>query len=133
MRLMTFDCGFRSFGIPYLWKLRTYGKSQNNLIHMFTQGLNGIVSFSGVPLRIALFGGFILAALSLLYAIMIFLFVTFGNSHGQSGIPTIIVALFFFGGVLLFFLGVLGEYILAIYNQVRKKPLVIERERVNFE
>ena len=133
MRLMTFDCGFRSFGIPYTWKVRAYGKSQNNLIHMFNQGLNGIVSFSGIPLRVALFGGFLLATLSLLYAIIIFFVVIFGNNHGQSGIPTIIVALFFFGGVLLFFLGVLGEYILAIYNQFIKKPLVVERERVNFD
>jgi hypothetical protein len=100
---------------------------------MFNQGLNGIVSFSGIPLRVALIGGFILAGISLLYAVAVFLTVLFGASHSQSGIPTIIVALFFFGGVLLFFLGVLGEYILAIYNQVRKKPLVVERERINFD
>lgn len=133
MRLMTFDCGFKSAGIPYTWKSRKYGKSQNNLAQMFNQGLNGIVSFSGIPLRIALIGGFILAGLSLLYAVAVFLAVIFGATHSQSGIPTIIVALFFFGGVLLFFIGVLGEYILAIYNQVRKKPLVVERERINFD
>ncbi len=133
MRLMTFDCGFKSAGIPYTWKSRKYGKSQNNLVQMFNQGLNGIVSFSGIPLRVALIGGFILAGISLLYAVAVFLAVLFGASHSQSGIPTIIVALFFFGGVLLFFLGVLGEYILAIYNQVRKKPLVVERERINFD
>ena len=133
MRLMTFDCGFKSTGIPYVWKSRKYGKSQNNLVQMFNQGLNGIVSFSGIPLRIALIGGFILAGISLLYAVAVFLAVIFGATHSESGIPTIIVALFFFGGVLLFFLGVLGEYILAIYNQVRKKPLVVERERINFD
>ena len=49
------------------------------------------------------------------------------------GIPTLIVALFFFSGVQLFFLGVLGEYISAIHFQVRKRPLVIEKERINFD
>jgi hypothetical protein len=55
-----------------------------------------------------------------------------GYRDAQAGVPTLIVALFFFGGVQLLFLGILGEYILAIYNQVRKKPLVVERERINF-
>ena len=132
MRLMTFDCGFRTTGISYTWRSRKYGKSQNNLLHMFDQGLNGIVSFSGAPLRMALVAGFVLAGLSLLYAISVLLLVLLGMVQSQAGIPTVIIALFFFGGVQLFFLGVLGEYILAIYNQVRKKPLVIERERVNF-
>jgi len=132
MRLMTFDCGFRSTGISYTWRSRKHGKSQNNLLHMFDQGLNGIISFSGAPLRMALVAGFVLAGLSLLYAISVLLLVLLGMVQSQAGIPTIIIALFFFGGVQLFFIGVLGEYILAIYNQVRKKPLVVERERVNF-
>ena len=49
------------------------------------------------------------------------------------GIPTLIVAVFFFAGLQLFFFGVLGEYIASIHSQVRKRPLVIERERINFE
>ena len=51
----------------------------------------------------------------------------------RVGVIPIIVALFFFGGVQLFFMGVLGEYILAIFNQVRRRPLVVERERINFD
>ena len=46
---------------------------------------------------------------------------------------TLIVALFFFGGVQLFFMGMIGEYILAIYSQVREKPVVFERQRINFD
>jgi polyisoprenyl-phosphate glycosyltransferase len=132
MRMMTFDCGFKSTGISYTWRARTYGKSQNNLLRMFDQGLNGIISFSGAPVRLALVVGFVLASLSLLYSVSVFLLTLLGMVKTEGGIPTIIVALFFFGGVQLFFLGVIGEYILAIYNQVRKRPLVVERERVNF-
>lgn len=133
MRLMTFDAGFNSIGIPYTWRARKYGKSQNGLIKMFEQGLNGIISFSGVPLRLSLISGLIISLLSFVYAFTIFFMTLFGFVDSQSGIPTIIVALFFFGGVQLFFIGVLGEYILAIFNQVRKKPLVVERERINFK
>jgi glycosyltransferase involved in cell wall biosynthesis len=133
MRLMTFDCGFKSFGVEYTWRARKYGKSRNNLLHMFDQGLNGIISFSGAPLRAAMIIGFLVSGLSLLYAASVFLLTLLGYVQSQAGIPTLVVALFFFGGVQLFFLGVLGEYIYAIYNQVRRKPLVIERERVNFD
>ena len=133
MRLMTFDCGFKSIGIEYKWRVRKYGKSRNRLRDVFDQGLNGLVSFSVAPLRIALAMGFVLSGLSLLYAISILFLALFGFVKSQAGIPTIIVALFFFGGIQLFFFGVMGEYILAIYNQVRHRPLVIMRERVNFD
>jgi glycosyltransferase involved in cell wall biosynthesis len=133
MRLMTFDTGFKSIGVKYTWRTRKYGKSRNKIRDMFEQGLNGITSFSGAPLRVALILGFIISGVSLLYSVSILLLTFLGFVHSQAGIPTVIIALFFFGGVQLFFLGVLGEYIYAIYNQVRRKPLVIERERVNFD
>ena len=133
MRLMTFDCGFRSFGISYTWQSRKKGVSHNSLKHMFNQGINGIVSFSGAPLRLALIAGIIISTLSFFYAIYVAVIAKLGLiPEANRGIPTVIIALFFFGGVQLFFIGILGEYILAIYNQVRKKPLVIERERINF-
>ncbi len=133
MRLMTFDVGFRSIGVEYTWRARKQGKSANNLVHMFDQGLNGIISFSGAPMRAALLSGIIISFLSVAYAIGVFILALAGMIDSQHGIPTVIVALFFFGGVQLFFIGILGEYILAIYNQVRRRPLVIERERVNFD
>lgn len=134
MRLMTFDCGFSSIGIPYTWRARKHGVSRNRLRHMVSQGVNGIISFSGAPLRMALLFGISLSGLSLLYAFGVAIITLIGRSPLIGhGIPTVIVALFFFGGVQLFFVGILGEYILAIYNQVRRKPMVIERERVNFD
>lgn len=133
MRLMTFDSGFRSIGIKYTWRARKHGKSRNMFLHMLGQGINGIVSFSMAPIRIALLAGFFISFLSLIYAISVTLMVLTGKIQSLAGIPTIIVALFFFGGVQLFFLGVIGEYVLAIFNQVRRKPLVVERERINFE
>lgn len=133
MRLMTFDVGFRSKGIKYTWRSRKHGVSRNRLSHMFDQGVNGIVSFSAAPVRIALLCGFTISVLSVFYAFLVVFLSLTGRIDTVSGVPTIIVALFFFGGVQLFFIGVIGEYIIAIFNQVRRKPLVVERERVNFD
>lgn len=133
MRLMTFDCGFRSYGISYTWRARKYGFSRNRLMHMIDQGINGIVSFSGAPLRLALFAGLLLSGLSIFYSLCVGILAILGKVPAEHGVPTVIVALFFFSGVQLFLIGIVGEYILAIYNQVRRKPLVIERERINFD
>lgn len=132
MRLMTFESGFRSIGIKYRWRARKHGKSRNRLSHMFEQGLNGITSFSGAPIRTALLAGFAISALSIGYSVVIVILALLGRIESPAGIPTLIAALFFFGGVQIFLFGVLGEYVLAIYNQVRRKPLVVERERINF-
>jgi glycosyltransferase involved in cell wall biosynthesis len=133
MRLMTFESGFKSIGVKYRWRARKHGKSRNSLGRMFEQGLNGIISFSGAPVRAALLCGFVISIVSIVYSVSVMILALMGKIHSPAGIPTLIAALFFFGGVQIFFIGVLGEYILAIYNQVRRKPMVVERERVNFD
>ena len=78
--------------------------------------------------------GFVVAAISLVYALVAFIVsAIYFRDLAPAGIPTLIVALFFFGGVQLFFLGLLGEYVLAIHLQVRGRPLVIESETINFD
>jgi len=133
MRMMTFECGFKSLGVPYTWKARKKGSSKNRIYHLVDQGLNGLVTFSRVPLRLVLFGGATLAIMSIVYAFAsLTLNLLSDDVSIQPGIPTLIVALFFFAGVQLSFIGILGEYIFSIYSQVRKRPMVIERERINF-
>jgi glycosyltransferase involved in cell wall biosynthesis len=133
MRMMTFECGFKSVGVPYKWVERRRGVTTNNLRSLVDQGMNGLVTNTGAPLRLLLFAGFVMAALSLFYAFVnLILGVVFYRTFAQPGIMTIITAVFFFGGVQLFAIGVLAEYVLAIYSQVRRKPVVFERERINF-
>ncbi len=136
LRGMVASCGFKSIGVPYTWKARSRGISKNRMYHLLDQGLNGLVSFTNVPLRLCLSGGFLLSAASILYgvgslAVTLYDFFVHHIKPAQPGISTLIVAMFFFAGVQLFFIGVLGEYIGAIHSQVRKRPLVVERERVN--
>ena len=134
IRGMIANCGFRATGVAYTWKARKRGLSKNRLYHLIDQGLNGLVSFTKVPLRLCLLGGFLLAGASILYAVASLLIHVWHHGElAQPGIATLIVALFFFSGVQLFFFGVLGEYMSAVHFQVRKRPLVIERERINFD
>jgi glycosyltransferase involved in cell wall biosynthesis len=134
IRGMIANCGFRAAGVPYVWKARKRGFSKNRLYHLIDQGLNGLVSFTNVPLRLGMLAGFTLAGLSILYSlVMLVLNLLHTGGIAPPGIPTLIVALFFFSGVQLLFFGILGEYISAIHCQVRKRPLVIERERINFD
>ncbi len=134
MRIMTFEAGGKAIGIPYHWNARERGMSKNKLRHLLDQGLNGLITFTTVPVRVALYSGFVIASFSILYALgTLFYALIHEGRLAEPGILTLIVALFFFGGVQLFFMGLLGEYVLAIYGQVRRKPLVVEKQRWNFD
>ena len=134
MRMMTFECGFRAVGVSYTWKARRHGKSNAHLKNLLDLGLKGFVTFTKAPVRLALYGGFLLAAACIIYSIFSFIYgMIYYQQIAAPGVVTIITAMFFFGGVQMFFLGMIGEYILQIYSQVRQAPLVVERERINFD
>ncbi len=134
IRGMIANCGFKAVGIDYVWRARKKGFSKNRLYHLIDQALNGLISFTNIPLRLCMFFGFTVAAISMLYALFsLVVNLIYFRELAQPGIPTLIVALFFFSGLQLFFFGVLGEYMAAIHFQVRKRPMVIERERINFD
>ena len=126
------NCGFRSTGIAYNWKRRSKGLSKATWFVLIDQAINALVSFSNIPIRICLLSGLALSILSVFYSIVQLVWVLLAPKGAEPGIPTLVVALFFFGGVQLFFLGLIGEYVTAIHFQVRRRPLVIEREVVNF-
>jgi len=133
IRGMIANCGFKSIGIEYTWQRRNSGMSKNRFFDLIDQAINGLISFTILPLRLCLLGGFAISVLSLLYSgVQLFVNLFIGRPP-VAGIPTLIVALFFFSGLQLFFLGLLGEYIGAIHFQVRKRPLVVELERINFD
>lgn len=134
VRGMIAACGFRSKGIEHVWHKRERGVSKSNFLALIDQGLNGLISLSRVPIRITLLAGFVVAALSALAAVIILVYSAIHfRQFAPPGIPMLTVGMFFFSGIQLFFLGVIGEYVAAIHSQVRKRPLVVERGRVNFE
>lgn len=133
VRGMIASCGFETTIVEYTMVKRRKGRTKNSLYALFDQALNGIISFTRVPLRLSLFLGLIMSFASLIYSVaqLIISIVYFGEV-ASPGIQTLIVGVYFFAGVQLFFLGILGEYIGSIHEQVRKRPLVIEKELINF-
>jgi hypothetical protein len=109
------------------------GLSKNNLPRLIDQALNGIFSFTSVPMRLCSFVGLAMAALCFLYATFAVGLWFVRPDLAPRGMTTIIVALFFLSGMQLTFIGILGEYVTSIHNQVRKRPLVVERERLNMD
>jgi glycosyltransferase involved in cell wall biosynthesis len=125
------SAGFRRLIVPYTWRSRRRGMSKNNLLRLIDQAMNGIFSFTNVPMRICSFLGVGIAALAMFYAVFAFVGGLLNQGLAPRGIMTVIVALFFFSGVQLIFIGILGEYITAIHSQVRRGPIVVEREKIN--
>ena len=131
-RAMAFEIGFNQTCVSYTVRERTCGISKNRLLHLIDQGMNGLISYSTTPIRLMLLFGMAIAALAVGFALFNVIYTLFADQDVPRGTPLLISAIFFFAGVQLFFLGFLGEYLLAIYQQVRKRPLVVERERINF-
>jgi polyisoprenyl-phosphate glycosyltransferase len=133
VRGMIAYCGFPKVAVPYTWKKRRKGKSKSSLSNLLSQGLNGIISFSAFPMRLILLSGISLATISVITAVMLFVInIFYFRQLAPPGIALLTVALFFFAGVQIFLIGFVGEYVLAIHSQVRRRPIVIEKERINF-
>lgn len=124
--------GFRRVIVPYTWEARRSGISKNNLPRLIDQAMNGIFSFTNAPLRLCTFAGIAMAVLCILYAIASVGLWFVWPAMVPRGMMTVIVSLFFLSGVQLAFMGILGEYVTSIHAQVRKRPMVVERERINF-
>lgn len=119
--------------VSYAWGKRKSGKSKNSLFDLLDQAINGLVTTSKVPARIASIIGLAVSFLAIVFALVTVAVVLISQKDFSPGIPTIIVSILFFGGINLFFLGILGEYILSIHAQVRKQPPMFEEKVFNFD
>lgn len=127
------EFGFKAAEIPFEQPRRVRGITKNNLYTLYDMAMLGITSHSKLPLRLATMSGFVLSFFSLLIAFGYGLAKLFFWNSFSLGMAPLVVGLFFFGSIQLFFIGLLGEYIGAIHTQVMKRPLVIEKERINFD
>jgi len=126
------EIGFRRIEVPFIQAARKHGKTKNNLFTLYDMAMTGFVNHTKMPLRLAAFAGFFLAFLSLLVAIGYLFYKLLFWQTFSLGLAPMVIGLFFFSSVQLIFIGVIGEYIGAIWTQVKNKPLVIEEERINF-
>jgi len=127
------DIGFKRAEITFRQPRRKRGITKNNFYTLYDTAMLGITNHSKVPLRLATFAGFFLASLSLLAALGYLVYKLLYWNSFQLGLAPLIIGMFFFGSVQLIFLGIVGEYVGAIHTQVMKRPLVVEKERLNFD
>lgn len=127
------ELGFKSAKIEYLQPSRKRGITSNNFYKLYDIAMLGITSHSKVPLRLATMAGFTLSILSFLTAVIYLILKLVFWSQFQLGVAPMLIGIFFFMSVQLFFIGIIGEYVGFIHTQVMKRPLVTEKERINFE
>lgn len=123
--------GFRQEALPYRRAARFAGKTKYPFKAMLRFATDGILSFSVVPLRLAVYMGFVASGLALagiFYALFLRLF----TDVWVTGWTLLFIAMLFFGGVQLLFLGIMGEYVGRIYGEVKRRPLYLVKERLGF-
>ncbi len=126
------EMGFAVALVPYDQPRRHRGTTKNNLYSLYDVAMLGITSHSKVPLRLAAMLGFAASALSFVVGLVYLVYKLLFWQRFALGVAPVVIGLFFFASVQLFFIGIIGEYIGAIHTRVIRRPLVVEKERINF-
>lgn len=127
------EIGFEVAQIKYFQPARKRGVTSTNFYSLYDQAMLGITSHSKIPIRLATMAGFALSGLSFAIAIVYLALKLIYWEQYPLGMASILIGTFFFSSIQLFFIGLLGEYVAAIHTQVKWRPLVFEKERVNFD
>jgi dolichol-phosphate mannosyltransferase len=123
--------GYRQVGIPYERDARTQGESKYSLAKLFKLAFDGIISFSTVPLKMALVLGLVVSTVALL-SIPVLVYLRLRHKFDLQGWTSIMVSSLFLGGVQLITIGIVGEYISRIYEEVKFRPLYLVGRRLGF-
>ena len=126
------ETGLPTEEVHYHQPVRKRGITKNNFYTLYDMAMLGITNHSKIPLRLATMSGFLMSVLSLLVGIIYLIYKLLFWQQFPAGTAPLVIGLFFFASVQLFFIGILGEYIGSIHTQVHKRPLVVEKERLNF-
>lgn len=132
LRGIVSELGFERKEIPFEQPKRERGKSSNNWYKLYDGAMLGITSYTKIGLRIATILGFMVSFLSIIVALVYLVLKLCMWDSFQAGIAPLIIGVFLLGGLQIFFIGFLGEYILKINQRLMHRPLVIEEERLNF-
>lgn len=133
LRGIVAELGFKRKEIPYEQPKRRAGKSHNNFITLYDAAMLSFTSYTKIGLRICTFFGLFVAAVSVIIGLVYLVLKLLYWDQFPAGMAPVLIGMFFLGALQLFFIGLLGEYILSINKRVMNRPLVIEEERVNFE
>jgi polyisoprenyl-phosphate glycosyltransferase len=131
-RGMIAELGLPLAKVFYNQKRRERGISKNNFYALYDLAMLGITNLSKVPLRLVIFCGFISALVSFLLGVFYLVYKLVFWSHFTVGMAPMVLGLFFMGSVQLIALGIIGEYVGSVHTLVLNRPLVTEKERINF-
>jgi len=126
------ELGYSVSRIPFHQPSRKSGITKHNWYSLYDTAMLGFTNHSKIPLRLAAILGFVTALLSLFVAMGYLIYKLCFWKSFPVGTAPLVIGLFLFSSVQLFFIGIIGEYIGAIHTQTMKRPLVIEKERINF-
>jgi polyisoprenyl-phosphate glycosyltransferase len=132
-RGMIAEIGFPIKQIAYGQRRRERGITKNNFYTLYDMAMLGITNLSKVPLRVVTFGGFVFAFLSLIAGLLYLVAKLLFWNQFVLGLAPTMIGLFFLGSVQLIAIGIIGEYIGSIHTIVQNRPLVTEKERINFD
>lgn len=127
------ELGYKIKKINYEKQNRKAGKSKNNFFTLYNIAMISITNYSKIVLRLSTIIGFLFSFLSFIFGLIYFIYKIIYWHSFNVGIAPLILGVFFIGSIQLFFLGLIGEYIVNINDRLMKRPLVIEEKRINFD
>ncbi len=133
LRGIVAELGYKRKEIPYEQPKRRAGKTHNNFYRLYDAAMLSVTSYTKAGLRLATFLGALSCAVSLLVAFAYLIMKLVWWDRFPAGMAPMLLGMLFLGSVQIFFIGMVGEYVLSINQRVMKRPLVIEEERLNFE
>lgn len=126
------EIGYDIARVPFKQPSRKHGKTKASFFILYDMAMLGIITHSRIPMRLASMSGFLLSAFSLLVGLAYLIAKLVFWNQFQLGLAPVVIGTFLMSSAVLFSVGVLGEYVASIQTHVRKLPLVVERERINF-
>ena len=133
LRGIVAELGYRRKEIPYEQPKRRAGKTHNNFFTLYDAAMLSFTSYTKTGLRLATFLGMLLAFGSFMVGMVYLILKLCYWDRFDAGTAPLLIGIFFIGSILLFFMGLMGEYIISINQRVMNRPLVIEEERINFD
>lgn len=132
LRGIVAELGFKRKDIPYEQPKRRAGKTSNNFYRLYDAAMLSITSYTKAGLRLATFFGCICSIISMVIAAAYLVMKLIYWDRFSAGMAPVLIGMFVLGSIQIFFIGLLGEYILTMNARIMKRPLVVEEERINF-
>lgn len=132
LRGIVAELGFKRKDIYYEQQKRKYGKTHNNFYSLYDAAMISFTSYTKVGLRVAVFFGVIVSIISFIIGVVYLILKLIFWDTFVAGVAPMLIGIFFLGALQIFFIGIVGEYIMAINNRIMHRPLVIEEKRINF-